>query len=151
MAKPMLVTLPFVLLLLDYWPLNRMPLPARYWFPRAAWEPAGPDAPPPRSRAERGNEESTGLFPQQSWLHLIVEKLPLLALSAGSCAATISAQQRAIASNERIEFPLRLANAAASLLGYLVQWLYPANLAAMYPFPLSGVARVSASWRPYRC
>ena len=172
MAKPMLVTLPFVLLLLDYWPLGRTPL-CRWngdsWFPRSAWEPTSPDAPRPagRSHAERGNEGQTGPFSQQSWSRLIVEKLPLLALSAGSCAVTVWAQRNAIIANQQIEFPSRFANAVASLLGYLVQWVYPANLAAMYPFPLSGVAagRVAAAalvlsaislavliaWRRYPC
>jgi tetratricopeptide (TPR) repeat protein len=71
---------------------------------------------------------------------LIVEKLPLLALSAGSCAVTVWAQRNAIVGNEQIDFPSRLANATVSLAGYLAQWLHPANLAALYPLPRSGVA-----------
>jgi protein O-mannosyl-transferase len=127
MAKPMLVTLPFVLLLLDYWPLGRMPLSCG----------AGVS---PAPTAGTAAPQSSGPYPQQSWSRLIVEKLPLLALSAGSCAATLWAQHAAIAANERIAFPLRLANSASSLVCYLAQWLYPANLAAMYPFPVSGLA-----------
>jgi protein O-mannosyl-transferase len=85
--------------------------------------------------------------PQPFWSHLIVEKLPLLALSAASCVVTLGAQRDAIVGNDRIDFSLRLANTATSLVGYLTQWLYPANLAAMYPYPLSGVAaeRVAAA------
>ncbi len=128
MAKPMLVTLPFVLLLLDYWPLGRTPISR--WDGSCTASPGAAVQLPPQP----------GSFPQQTWLRLIVEKLPLLALSAGSCAATIWAQRRAILANQRIEFPLRLANAVASLVGYLTQWLHPANLAVMYPYPLSGVA-----------
>ena len=63
MAKPMLVTLPFVLLLLDYWPLGRIGLPVRQ-----------------------------GIRP---W-RLVVEKLPLLALTAASCVATPLAQGEAV-------------------------------------------------------
>ena len=125
MAKPMLVTLPFVLLLLDYWPLGRITCGAGV----SPAQAAGAAAP-----------QSTGPFPQPSWARLIFEKLPLLALSAGSCAVTVWAQGNAIVTNEQTGFPSRLANAAASLTGYLVQWAYPANLAAMYPLPMSGVA-----------
>ena len=116
MAKPMVVTLPFVLLLLDYWPLASPRRPAACGF--------------------ASNLAASDL-----------EKLPLLALSAASCAATLWAQRSAIAANDRIDFPLRLANALVSLVGYLAQWLHPANLAAMYPFPVSGVAaeRVAAA------
>jgi protein O-mannosyl-transferase len=135
MAKPMLVTLPFVLLLLDYWPLGRMSRSGGtdigFWFPRSAWEPTYRDTPCPaeRSHAERGNEGG----PQQSWLRLIVEKLPLLVLSAASCAVTLWAQRNAIVSSERIDFPSRIANAVASCGDYLVQLFYPVNLAPMYP------------------
>lgn len=141
MAKPMVVTLPFVLLLLDFWPLKRFS-----WFPCSAWEPSVPDAPRPveRSHAERGNEIDSGRQeclsrPSASWQRLIFEKLPLLVLSAASCMVTLWAQRVAIVANEPIEFPLRLANSLTSLVGYLTQWFYPANLAAMYPFPCSGV------------
>ena len=98
MAKPMLVTLPFVLLLLDYWPLGRM----------------------------------------TPWWRLVVEKLPLLAFSAASCAATLWAQSDAIASTDHVPFSLRLSNAAVSYVAYLVQLFYPVGLAVLYPLPLSG-------------
>ena len=129
MAKPMLVTLPFVLLLLDYWPLGRMPPADCIDGPRPA----------ERSHSERGNEG----FPQQSWLRLIVEKLPLLALSAGSCAVTLWAQRDAIVSSDRVDFPSRIANAVVSCGDYLSQLFYPVNLAMMYPHPLDGLP----AWR----
>ena len=121
MAKPMLVTLPFVLLLLDYWPLGRF---AGY---------GGADI--PVCRENRGRSGRQECLPR-----LLAEKLPLLALSAGSCAVTIWAQRAAIVPNDRIDFPSRLANAAVSLVGYLAHWFYPANLVAMYPYPYSGLA-----------
>jgi protein O-mannosyl-transferase len=114
MAKPMLVTLPFVLLLLDYWPLGRMSL-----FGDSSRSP-----------------ETT--VPSSPW-HLFAEKLPLLALSAASCAATLWAQGKAIALNEHIVFPSRLANAVVAAVDYIVQLFCPMNLAPMYPHPLDSL------------
>jgi tetratricopeptide (TPR) repeat protein len=76
-------------------------------------------------------------------LRLIVEKLPLLALSAGSCAVTLWAQRDAIVSSDRVDFPSRIANAVVSCGGYLSQLFYPVNLAMMYPHPLDGLP----AWR----
>ena len=98
MCKPMLVTLPLVLLLLDYWPLQR--------------------------------KESAG--------GLVMEKLPLLALSAASCAATLLAQHGAIQSTEFYSLPLRFGNALVTCLIYLGQMVWPSGLAAFYPYPLNG-------------
>jgi tetratricopeptide (TPR) repeat protein len=95
MSKPMLVTLPFVLLLLDSWPLQR----------------------------------------QSSWRRLIVEKIPLLALSAGSCVATLLAQKEAIGLIERLPLWQRVGNAFVSYVVYIWQMLWPANLAPFYPHP----------------
>jgi tetratricopeptide (TPR) repeat protein len=103
MAKPMLVTLPLVLLLLDYWPLGRM----------TARQPARRTC---------------------FW-----EKVPLLMLSAASCAATLWAQTEAIAANDRLDLPLRLGNAAVSCVGYLEQLFCPVGLAALYPYPEAGL------------
>ncbi len=99
MAKPMLVTLPLVLLLLDYWPLRRMVLPS---------------CPP--------------------W-QLVVEKLPLLVLSAASCAATLWAQSEALAATDQVPLPWRIGNAAVSYVVYLGQSFWPAGLTVLYPHP----------------
>ncbi len=99
MAKPMLVTLPFVLLLLDYWPLRRLIPPWR----------------------------------------LVVEKLPLLALSAASCVATPLAQSEAVERLEILPLGSRMANAVVSYAAYLGQLFYPAGLAAFYPHPENGL------------
>jgi tetratricopeptide (TPR) repeat protein len=99
MCKPMLVTLPLVLLLLDYWPLRRV--------------------------------ESAG--------RLVVEKLPLLALSAASCILTLLAQNEAISSTASFSVPLRFANALATSMIYLGQMVWPAGLAVFYPFPHNGL------------
>jgi Tfp pilus assembly protein PilF len=113
MAKPMLVTLPLVLLLLDYWPLGR-------WEVRAG-EP---------------------VFGGNSWRiprRLIMEKIPLLVLAAFSCVITVVAQQEAIGSFERITLPLRLSNAVHACVLYLKQMTYPAALSVFYPYPFQGV------------
>jgi Tfp pilus assembly protein PilF len=106
MAKPMLVTLPFVLLLLDYWPLGRID-------PRAE---------------DRG-----------ATLHrLIVEKLPLLALSAASSIVTVLAQRAggAVSAVETVPLHLRAANALLSYGRYLGKMLWPDELSIFYPHPL---------------
>jgi tetratricopeptide (TPR) repeat protein len=100
MCKPMLVTLPLVLLLLDYWPLQRM-------------EP----------------RKLSGL---------VMEKLPLLALSAASCVATLMAQTGVIQSGGSFSLPHRLGNALAACMVYLGQMVWPAGLAVLYPFPDNG-------------
>ena len=97
MCKPMLVTLPVVLLLLDYWPLQRL-------------EP----------------RKLSGL---------VLEKLPLLVLSAASCVVTLLAQAGVRQSIKSIPLPLRLANALVACRVYLDQMIYPVGLAVYYPLP----------------
>lgn len=110
MAKPMLVTLPVLLFLLDLWPLGRLPLP-----PRSAPAPPAP-----------------------GWGRLLGEKLPFLLLALSSALVTLFAQGRgeAVASLTQIPFPYRLANALWSALMYLVKGLAPHGLAVYYPFAL---------------
>jgi hypothetical protein len=113
LAKPMLVTLPLILLLLDYWPLGRI----------------GPAAciPPPASRTP---------FPVGR-LHLVIEKLPFAALSVASIAITLVAQQHGSAINA-ISFSLRWRNAVVSYVTYLRKMLLPVDLAVFYPHPVNG-------------
>jgi tetratricopeptide (TPR) repeat protein len=100
MAKPMLVTLPCVLLLLDYWPLGRLD---------------------PNRRA--------------NFARLLIEKIPLFALAAASCAITFVAQHDAISPLKQLPLPGRLANAATAYVTYVGKLFYPANLAVLYPIP----------------
>jgi len=116
MAKPMLVTLPFVLLLLDYWPLGRLAPAAP-----AAGKRGG--APPPAFRWSR-----------QQILPLIWEKVPLLALTAASCALTIVAQKKAMAPLT-LTLGSRIGNALVAYVLYLGKTLWPLNLAVFYPHP----------------
>ncbi len=118
MSKPMLVTLPFVLLLLDYWPLNRV-----------------------ATATDRLNHFP---IPQR----LILEKLPLFALAATACVTTIFAQAEAIQPFEQIYFPLRIGNALISYVTYLGQMFWPSSLAVFYPFTTGnvGVSRIALSF-----
>ncbi|MDX6692699.1 MAG: protein O-mannosyl-transferase [Blastocatellia bacterium] len=111
MAKPMLVTLPFVLLLLDYWPLNRL-----------------------RWRAADGGKALLA----QAW-PLIREKLPLFALVAASGIVTYFAQQHGGAVKTLTRFPLslRLSNSLVAYTSYLGKMLWPDKLAVYYPYELS--------------
>jgi tetratricopeptide (TPR) repeat protein len=109
MCKPMLVTLPFVLLLLDYWPLNLVTTVTGH----------------------RNN------FPIPR--RLILEKLPLFGLAAASCVATIFAQTEAIQPFENMSLPLRVGNASISYVAYLGQMFWPSGLAVLYPFAAGGV------------
>jgi protein O-mannosyl-transferase len=110
MSKPMLVTLPFVLLLLDYWPLGRFAVPS----------PGGTAQASTRSAAR-----------------LIFEKLPLLLLAAASSVITFMAQKGsgAVATLENLSLPSRLANGLVSYVAYIFQMLWPAHLAVYYPHP----------------
>jgi tetratricopeptide (TPR) repeat protein len=100
MCKPMLVTLPFVMLLLDFWPLGRMSRP--------------------------------------SLSRLLIEKVPLFALSAACCVVTMWAQQRnhAVASVDDIHLAHRLGHVLASYFDYIMMLVFPRHLAIFYPYPL---------------
>jgi tetratricopeptide (TPR) repeat protein len=107
MSKPMLVTLPLVLLLLDYWPLERFTA-----------EHA--------ETAERKNIIKK----------LIEEKIPLFVMSAGSCIITFIAQKSGEAMPNLAAWPwhARIVNALGSYFNYVVKILYPTKLAVLYPF-----------------
>lgn len=112
MSKPMLVTLPLILLLLDYWPLNRL-----------------------RSRDGEGDGEGAKL----PALSLLKEKIPFLLLSALSSGITIHAQHQggSMANLEKAPLLLRGANAIISYARYIVDTVWPRDLAVLYPFPNS--------------
>ena len=109
MAKPMLVTLPYVLLLLDYWPLERVGVEQK------ASSRKGP----------------RGRFRVPS--RVVLEKIPLVAISVLSCMATLWAQRGAIYSLDELPLDYRLANALVSYVAYLGQMVFPVGLALYYP------------------
>jgi tetratricopeptide (TPR) repeat protein len=127
MAKASLVTLPALLLLLDYWPLERFSGGACQNDPRSRCN----------ERAAGNNANSAEIAQRQfsfSWRPLI-EKLPLLALVAGSCAATVWSQREALGSTEQFVWSWRIGNALMNYVRYLGQFFYPVGLAAVYPRP----------------
>ena len=103
MAKPMVVTLPFVLLLCDYWPLERWGKTKVKW--------------------------------------LIVEKVPLFALSVVSGIITFVVQRSggAMPAVEAVNFRMRLTNAVVSYVVYIVKMVWPSRLATLYPHPLDKI------------
>ena len=128
MAKPQVITLPFVLLLWDYWPLRRMTISGD----QAAFDTAD-DRP-----ALATDVMEQGTLPQQSFSWLAAEKLPLLALCAASAFITMKAQQAAGAMHTaKNTFPLsiRLGNAIVCYARYLGKAFWPSHLALVYPHP----------------
>ena len=113
LSKGMLVTLPFVLLLLDYWPLQRLRLDPK-------------DGSPMNSQGRQANV----------W-RLIVEKIPLFALSAFSCLATSIVPEKMPASYT-LSLSSRVGNALISYVTYLWQMVYSKGLATPYPYPANG-------------
>jgi protein O-mannosyl-transferase len=112
MAKPMIVTLPFVFLLLDYWPLGRIQIYG---------QGAG-------SRKAPGKKQIS---------YVLLEKIPFLVLAAASSIITVIAQKSggAITSMESLPMSERLANAVVSYAAYLYKTAWPVNLAFFYPHP----------------
>ncbi|MBX9791457.1 MAG: tetratricopeptide repeat protein [Pirellulales bacterium] len=108
LAKPAVVTLPVVLLLLDCWPLDRFAAAVRDT--RTSW--------------------------QRAW-RLVLEKLPLAALCAASSAVTIWAQRRggSLSAVEHLPLAYRIANALLAYVRYLELMFWPRGLACYYPHP----------------
>ncbi len=113
LSKPMLVTMPFLLLLLDYWPLGRVA--GRFQLI------AGP----------------VSTRPQTSLIRLLAEKIPLLALCTASSVVTVLAQERgnALFDENSLSLGLRLANAAVGYVRYLAKTFWPGSLSVFYPHP----------------
>ena len=119
MSKAMAVTLPFVLLLLDGWPLQRMSKADG----RGSSKPAAPSLDARRSTLGS----------------LLFEKWPFFVLSAIFCVVTFWVQKTgaAMPSLDRTGFEVRLANVLMSYLRYLGKAVWPADLAMLYPFPVN--------------
>jgi len=113
MSKPMVVTLPFVMLLLDYWPLQRLG-------PREGKTPAEP-------------HQTGKIVPVP---RLIIEKLPLFAFALLSCCITIAVQRtEAMHTLQATPLPFRIGNALVAYLRYLGKTAWPQDLAVLYPLP----------------
>jgi tetratricopeptide (TPR) repeat protein len=117
LTKSMLITLPFVLLLLDYWPLRRV-----------------------QFRNERGNNKisESNSTNKTEFFRLVFEKIPLFILTIGLSIVTFIAQKRFQEEGnytEALTFPTRFINAVVSYIEYLKKMIYPENLAFFYPHP----------------
>jgi tetratricopeptide (TPR) repeat protein len=123
MSKPMLVTMPGLLLLLDFWPLNRVSSVTRNL---------------------SDTRTSTSQLPTSNLVSLLVEKIPFLILSLASAFITIQSHKefQSLASGHQVPFGIRLANAVYSYVRYLKKMVWPNDLAAIYPFP--------SEWPPMR-
>jgi Flp pilus assembly protein TadD len=117
LAKPMWVTLPFLLLLLDVWPLQRLaatPLP---------------------------DEGATPGRPRLPARQLVLEKAPLFALAIASCAMTIVAQHQGGAmTGLELGVAPRVGNALVAYVRYVAKTVFPAQLAVYYPHPAGGLS-----------
>jgi protein O-mannosyl-transferase len=131
MSKPMAVTLPFTLLLLDYWPLARL---------RAS---SAENVPVKKDKAKKSEKQGGGLapYPKRSVTQLITEKAPLLAMAIAAGLVTVYAQRAggAVATIEKFPILHRFENAVASYLAYLLSAVWPTGLAVFYPYPRQGV------------
>ena len=113
MSKPMMVTLPFVMLLLDYWPLRRV------------------------ESFKLNVAGSNTTRPATFNLQLLIEKIPFFALTAASCIITFLAQHRggAVVSLNLVPLDYRLCNVPLAYADYLLKLFWPAHLAVFYPLP----------------
>ena len=114
MSKPQVITLPFVLLLWDYWPLERMSF---------------------REKTQPNAAAQAGAIPPRNLPDLIWEKVPLLSLCGASAWLTLRAQAAGGATSTYAP-SLRLENALISYARYLGKAFWPSHLALFYPYPL---------------
>lgn len=149
LTKPMLVTLPFVLLLLDFWPLRRL-------------------RPFQMNKEEKTDVGDRTPFPGSPFSRLVLEKIPLFLLAALSAALTLGAAGSVdtITGIEEVSLSQRLMNAVVSYADYIGLMICPHDLAVLYPYPqgwsplrvggalllligVSGIALLQARRRPY--
>lgn len=118
MTKPQVITFPFALLLLDYWPLYRL-----------------------ASTRDAHAEAATRSIPVRSFGSLVWEKVPWLALSALSAVITMKTQ--AAAAWAGIPLWVRLGNSSIAYGKYLAKAFWPLNLAPVYPYPQHSISVVA--------
>ena len=112
MSKPMVVTLPAILLLLDFWPLGRL-------------------------HVHQVPSMSAPGMAKPSVMRLVWEKIPLFALSAATIGVTLLSTKEVGTLKSFDLFPLstRIANALVSYLSYITKMIWPQHLAVYYPHP----------------
>ena len=118
-VKPMLVTLPCVLLLLDYWPLRRMTERGDNW--------VGGNVLRKDIKANRTGKK----------IHYVLEKIPLLMLSGLLIFVAVFSFKDGTISVAKVPLPIRFENAIVSYIRYIGKIFWPQDLAFFYPFPES--------------
>ena len=142
MAKPMLITLPFVLLLLDYWPLSRFQVKNLDTVQHSEGKPQKDTKSKKRKSRKRSAKNAAqakkivkSAYQWSLAYPLVWEKIPLFVLAAVSSIVTLFAQQRAVGSLEAFPITARIFNAFVSYISYIVKMILPHNLAVLYPHP----------------
>lgn len=123
LSKPMLVTLPFVLILIDIWPLERLTV--------------GPRSAPSNNGRVSESQNLWSTIKQISLYKSVGEKIPLFMLSATSSIITyfVQAHTGAVRALDQIALDRRIANALTSYTDYIEKMFVPINLSILYPFP----------------
>jgi len=116
MSKPQIIAFPFLLLLWDYWPLQRMAAPAD---------------------GRSSGTLTAPILPARGFWWLVKEKIPLFAMCAASAVVTVMAQKSggAVVSLEVYPFSIRLTNAIVAYARYIGKAVWPTNLIPIYPHP----------------
>jgi len=144
MAKPMLVTLPFLLLLLDYWPIARFresqsvqPTPKEENSPVSMRKKKGKAGKRTPKIIVEMETPGSNTLQWASIRPLILEKIPLFGFTILSCTATYIVQKTgtAVGSLEFYTPVMRISNAFVSYLIYITKMVWPDDLAVFYPYP----------------
>ena len=121
MAKPQVIMLPVLLLLWDYWPLQRI------------------------SIAEESSEAPAEVFPQRSFRQLVVEKIPLFVIAIGSAIMTMFAQEVGTPQKWPYSLSIRSQNVIYSYAKYIAKAFWPSRLAPFYPHPGNSLSVVQVT------
>jgi len=145
MAKPMLVTLPFVLLLLDYWPLQRFQeIKPAHNIQTEVFKSVFPDKQKKKSKKKHVAKESLEVkkpadpeYKRALIYPLLWEKVPLFVLVILLSIVTYIAQQKvgAVITIDALPLSVRIGNAFVSYIAYIGKMIWPSNLAVFYPHP----------------
>ena len=131
----MAVSLPLVMLILDFWPLGRFAIVTRSVSEEAESGRVGQAS--LRVRAHQRLKDSNGgpALATRSFPTLLLEKLPLAAMSVALCIKTLLVQHETVQLNASIPLASRAVNALMAYQAYVLRTFWPAGLAGHYPFP----------------
>jgi len=136
MAKPQVVTLPFVLLLWDYWPLERLAFRRSPFAFGQDGAHGVSDEMQLASSELRSSDIARKAKSEERFLRLLLEKLPLLAMAAASAVVTVKAQTAGgttAGTVNTFSFAARAGNAIVAYMRYLGDAIWPTRLAFFYP------------------